>query len=41
MSKKTSIIISVVLFIILCALIVCEKMWPTAGTDLLSLSMMR
>lgn len=41
MSKKTAIIISVVLFIILCALIVCEKKWPTAGTDLLSLSMLR
>ena len=39
MSKKTAIIISVVLFIILCALI--EKKWPTAGTDLLSLSMLR
>ena len=41
MSKKTAIMISVVLFIILCALIVCEKKWPTAGTDLLSLSMLR
>ncbi len=41
MSKKTAIIISVVLFIVLCALIVCEKMWPTAGTNLLSLAMLR
>ncbi len=35
MSKKTAIIISVILFVILCALIVCEKMWPTAGANLL------
>ena len=41
MSKKTAIIISAVLFIVLCALIVCEKMWPTAGTNLLSLAMLR
>ena len=32
MSKKTAIIISVILFVIL---IVCEKMWPTAGANLL------
>ena len=38
MSKKTAIIISVVLFILLCVLIVCEKKWPTAGADLLMLS---
>jgi hypothetical protein len=35
MSKKTAIIISIVLFIILCVLIVFEKKWPTAGSDLL------
>ena len=35
MSKKTAIIISVILFVILCALIVCEQMWPTAGANLL------
>jgi hypothetical protein len=39
MSKKVAIIISIVLFIILCVLIVCEKKWPTAGTDLLLTSM--
>lgn len=38
MSKKLAIVISVVLFIILCVLIVCEKQWPTAGSDLLMLS---
>lgn len=38
MSKKLAIVISVVLFIILCVLIVCEKLWPTAGSDLLMLS---
>lgn len=41
MSKKTAIIISIVLFIILCVLIVCEKKWPTAGTNLLMLNVMR
>ena len=41
MSKKTAIIISIVLFIILCGLIVCEKKWPTAGTDLLMLNVLR
>ena len=40
MSKKTAIIISIVLFIILCGLIVCEKKWPT-GTDLLMLNVLR
>jgi membrane protein involved in colicin uptake len=40
MSKKVAIIISVVLFIILCALIVCEKKWPTAGTDLVLTGML-
>lgn len=35
MSKKTAIIISVILFVLLCALIICEKKWPTAGTDML------
>lgn len=35
MSKKVSIIISVILFIALVALIVCEKQWPGAGVDLL------
>ena len=35
MSKKTAIII------ILCGLIVCEKKWPTAGTDLLMLNVLR
>ncbi len=35
MSKKVTIIISIVLFIILCVLIVCEKKWPEAGSDLI------
>lgn len=38
MSRKTAIILSVILFIILCALIVCEKKWPTAGCELLGMS---
>lgn len=41
MSKKTAIIISIVLFIILSGLIVCEKKWSTAGTDLLMLNVLR
>lgn len=36
MSKKVSIAISVVLFIILVVLIVCERKWPEAGTDIVS-----
>lgn len=35
MSKKVSIIISVILFVILAVLIVCEKMNPGAGSALL------
>ena len=35
MSKKISIVISVILFIILMVLIVCEKMNPEAGTALI------
>ena len=34
MSKKVAIIISVVLFMILIALIICEKAFPTGGSDL-------
>ena len=36
MSKKVAIRISVVLFIILVALIICEKAFPTGGSDLIS-----
>ena len=35
MSKKISIVISVISFIILMVLIVCEKMNPEAGTALI------
>lgn len=35
MSKKVAIIISIILFIILIALIICEKTWPTGGADLI------
>lgn len=35
MSKKVSIIISVLLFIVLVVLLVCEKMNPGAGSALL------
>ena len=35
MSKKVSIIISVILFVILAVLLVCEKMNQAAGSDLL------
>lgn len=35
MSKKVSIILSVILFVILVALLVCEKMNPGAGSALL------
>lgn len=36
MSKKVAIIINVVLFMILVALIICEKAFPTGGSDLIS-----
>lgn len=36
MSKKASMIISVILFIILVGLIVCERCWPEGGAELLS-----
>lgn len=35
MSKKVSIVLSVILFIILAALLVCEKTNPGAGSALL------
>lgn len=35
MSKKVAIIISIILFIILTALIICEKTWPTGESDLI------
>lgn len=35
MSKKIAIALSILLFIILCVLIVCEKKWPEAGSELL------
>lgn len=35
MPKKTSIIVSILLFIVLVVLIVCERKWPEAGTALL------
>lgn len=41
MSKKAAIVISVILFIILCVLIVCEKKWPTEGTNLLMMNTIR
>ena len=37
MSKKVAIIISVVLFMILIALIICEKAFPTGGSDCCSI----
>ena len=37
MSKKMSIVISAVLFVILCVLIVCERSWPEAGSRLLGM----
>ena len=36
MSKKVAIIISVVLFMILVAFIICENAFPTGGSDLIS-----
>lgn len=36
MSKKVAIIISAALFVILVALIICEKVYPTGGSDLIS-----
>lgn len=36
MSKKVAIIISAALFVILVALIICEKAFPTGGSDLVS-----
>lgn len=36
MSRKTTITLSVVIFVALAALIICEKKWPTAGTELIS-----
>ncbi len=36
MSKKVSIAISVVLFIILVVLVVCERTWPEAGSDFIN-----
>ena len=41
MSKKTAIIISVIVFVLLCVLIICEKKWPTAGTDMLLMNVIR
>ena len=35
MLKKVTIILSILLFAILCALIVCEKMNPEAGYELI------
>lgn len=35
MSKKASIIISAVLFVILAVLVICERQWPEAGSNLL------
>lgn len=34
MSKKMALILSIILFIILVVLIVCESMWPTGGSEL-------
>lgn len=34
MSKKLAIGISIILLIVLCVLIVCERKWPTAGTEI-------
>lgn len=34
MSKKTAIILSVICFVLLAILIVCEKKYPTAGAEL-------
>lgn len=36
MSKKVSIILSVILFLALVALIICEKRYPEAGAQFLS-----
>ncbi len=36
MSKKLAIIISAILFVLLVVLIICEKSWPTGGSDLIS-----
>jgi hypothetical protein len=36
MSKKVSIGLSIVLFIVLAALIVCEKMYPGAGVTFMN-----
>ncbi|MGN0151071.1 MAG: hypothetical protein ACI39Q_01240 [Wujia sp.] len=35
MSKKISIILSVIMFILLVVLIVCESRWPEAGSSFL------
>lgn len=35
MSKKVSVVLSVILFILLVVLIICEKKWPEAGTSFL------
>lgn len=32
MSKKVSIVLNIILFILLVVLIICEKKWPEAGT---------
>lgn len=37
MSKKSCYILSIVLFIILCILLVCERMNPEAGSSLFSM----
>lgn len=39
MSKKVAIVLSIVLFIVLCALIVCERLWPTAGSELIMMGL--
>lgn len=33
MSKKASIIVSAALFVVLVGLLVCEQIWPEAGSD--------
>lgn len=35
MSKKLSIILSIILFVVLCVLILCERRWPEGGSVLL------
>lgn len=35
MSKKTAIMLSIICFVLLAILIVCEKMYPTAGAEFL------